>query len=1163
MELKMICKSKIINRFFLFSLFIMPIVIGVNAVAQEKGKGISVAEAEGIVFKSKGWQPKEYQILNINNIWTWARRNGRSGHSPAGDYGTFFPRGKTYILYQDGFVFGSKAYVDAEHTQPAPYGQLVRVGGATYGTGYTAGWVNGQGATATREPLDSPLNRMFRVRRDWKEMPYAEAARDAAESNEITLESVNDAHVQLILDQYAESWNLWPVQNGAPFIDRNDNGVYDPPPADFKVKDLIEMGYDEPGISGSDPNSPADQVLFTIYNDLHRATSLDRFRSEPTGLEVQETVWGYNRSGPMGNVFFRKWRFINKGGVEIDASGTLGAFHLDSMYVVQWADMVLGDYTDDCLGSDTTLNMGYEWNGNAIDRDFRKWGLPPAAAGFDYLQGPIVPSAGDTAVFDLKYKAGYKNLGMTGFSYFSAASAYSDPGGSYDTNTLRWYKMMRGYAPIGAPGEDIRYNFPPGYTPDQFPLAGDPVTGIGHIDCQGTDYSIQPGDRRLVMISGPFSLAPGDTNEAVIAFVAGLGADRYSSISVMKFNDRFAQNTYDALFQVPSAPPSPKVVAAELDGKILLEWGSDIENVTTIETKVSEPGSFAFEGYNLYQLPSATATVSEAKRIVTYDKVTDPAVVLDEQFDVLSGQILMTPVQFGTNSGIKRQFVFDRDYLLDVNKLNNGTDYYIAVTAYSVATVPGYLPSFLESPIQIVKVVPQIPFGTVYEQSYGDTIVAAHAAGVSDGNVFPVVIDPVQLTGHSYEVAFTDVDGDGVTEYNLKDLTNGSLVIEGGTNQAGDDNYLFTDGFQLRVLGAPLNFKAFEVTAHAGGVQDPPLQGATDWGGFPVEYTGRVNQQNGSGWFFAGGGASSSSYSNFLSRTITSGWSNLIPNDFEYRFTGKGTGNYAWDVWGVGALVDVPFEIWDVTRDVRLIPWFYDYDGDGDWGLMAVDHPGSGGANDPYTDWIYPYLPKDNTPGQGSAGYDAWLAAAQADPNYATSDGTDVGARVMGRNVFFQWNGGDVSDGTLDAVAIKEIEVGSVWRLTTNKPNTVNDIFTFLAPLPTTGAELDKLSVKKVGVFPNPYLAFNPLETNKLGRFVTFNNLPPQVKISIFAVSGHLVRVLEKDGSDQFMRWDLLNRSGMPIASGIYLAYVDMPGIGETKILKVAIVLEAEILDNF
>jgi len=68
-----------------------------------------------------------------------------------------------------------------------------------------------------------------------------------------------------------------------------------------------------------------------------------------------------------------------------------------------------------------------------------------------------------------------------------------------------------------------------------------------------------------------------------------------------------------------------------------------------------------------------------------------------------------------------RQLPSVSEVLLDVNKLNNGTDYYIAVTAYSVATVPGYLPSFLESPIQIVKVVPQIPFGTVYEQSYGDT----------------------------------------------------------------------------------------------------------------------------------------------------------------------------------------------------------------------------------------------------------------------------------------------------------------------------------------------------------------------------------------------------------------------------------------------------------
>ncbi|SVC39275.1 uncharacterized protein METZ01_LOCUS292129, partial [marine metagenome] len=210
MELKMICKSKIINSFFLFSLLIVPIVISVNAIAQEKGKGMSIHEAEGRLSKGNPWMPAEYQILNINNIWTWARRNGRSGHSPAGDYGTFFPRGKTYILYQDGFVFGSKAYLDAEHTQPAPFGQTVRVGGATYGTGYTAGWVNGQGATATREPLDSPLNRMFRVRRDWKEMPYAEAARDAAESNEITLESVTDAHVQLILDEYANSWKLWP-----------------------------------------------------------------------------------------------------------------------------------------------------------------------------------------------------------------------------------------------------------------------------------------------------------------------------------------------------------------------------------------------------------------------------------------------------------------------------------------------------------------------------------------------------------------------------------------------------------------------------------------------------------------------------------------------------------------------------------------------------------------------------------------------------------------------------------------------------------------------------------------------------------------------------------------------------------------------------------------
>ena len=85
------------------------------------------------------------------------------------------------------------------------------------------------------------------------------------------------------------------------------------------------------------------------------------------------------------------------------------------------------------------------------------------------------------------------------------------------------------------------YPHPPGFTAGPFPMAGDPVSGVGHIDGLGEEYSYMPGDRRFLCSSGPFQIAPSDTQEVIIAIVCGLGTDRLSSISVMKHNVRWAQ----------------------------------------------------------------------------------------------------------------------------------------------------------------------------------------------------------------------------------------------------------------------------------------------------------------------------------------------------------------------------------------------------------------------------------------------------------------------------------------------------------------------------------------------------------------------------------------------------------------------------------------------
>ncbi|MEK6572025.1 MAG: T9SS type A sorting domain-containing protein, partial [Bacteroidota bacterium] len=104
-------------------------------------------------------------------------------------------------------------------------------------------------------------------------------------------------------------------------------------------------------------------------------------------------------------------------------------------------------------------------------------------------------------------------------------------------------------------------------------------------------------------------------------------------------------------------------------------------------------------------------------------------------------------------------------------------------------------------------------------------------------------------------------------------------------------------------------------------------------------------------------------------------------------------------------------------------------------------------------------------------------------------------------------------------------------------------------------------------VFPNPYYAFNAAETNRFNKFVTFNNLPPQVVFRVFNLAGQLVATLEKDDpSTQFFRWDLNNQAGFPVASGIYIVHLDMKlsdASNVNKVLKLAIIQEQEVLPSY
>jgi len=100
-----------------------------------------------------------------------------------------------------------------------------------------------------------------------------------------------------------------------------------------------------------------------------------------------------------------------------------------------------------------------------------------------------------------------------------------------------------------------------------------------------------------------------------------------------------------------------------------------------------------------------------------------------------------------------------------------------------------------------------------------------------------------------------------------------------------------------------------------------------------------------------------------------------------------------------------------------------------------------------------------------------------------------------------------------------------------------------------------KSALDLIRVVPNPYYAYSPYESDKVDNRVIITNLPSKCKVSIYTLSGSLVRQFNIDRSGitsqneaTFQDWDLKNANGLPIASGFYLIHIDAGNIGERTV---------------
>jgi len=1046
-------------------------------------------------------------IMDVNNITSWLSvisSPGGLGWPPLirNSWNGTFPRGSGVgMIYREGLMIGGLVN---DGSLP-----VLRAQGVFYRTSMIPGKITAQGQA--ENPSDPNVRRVWRVRPDYK---TADLRADAAEFFQKPLKDVTDADVAAVRQQYENDWMDWPASKGAPWYTTTGPDAYQ-----------VKYG------PGFDPNNPnhvpgipgAHQTVWTVANDLNSDIGIQVFGSPSIGLELQVTEWAYSVSNPLNNIIFQQFRIIYKG----TATSNPGS-RIDSMYIVKWSDPDLGNYSDDLAGCDSVLGLGFVYNANTVDAEYQALGYPAPAVGFDFLQGPAyyTGNPNDSAVIGLKWRKGYKywsENALSAFVFFAAGTGISDP-----TNQYEWYNLMRAGLPRPAYPDYRPFwtAFRDGY-PTRYAVAGDPVTRTGWIDGR----EIPPGDRRIVLVTGPFSMSLGDTAEIVVALIGAMGADNISSVQVLKYYDSYAQFAYDNLFVLPSPPPSPNVKVAQLDRQIVLNWGWDEKSVNSIENFNS--AGFSFEGYNVYQLPSPNASLSEAVKIATYDLVNDVTVILDRTIDPKTGVLLLVPVQTGSNSGIKRYIDLKTDYIRQ-RPLVNGQTYYYAVTAYAYNPDPTSPFRALESTPVVLAVTPQSPPpGTRYYGTVGDTLTVTRKSGKSDGQVVAILVDPSITTGHTYQVRFDNAGNWFVVDVNE------NKVKASSSNQSGDDAYPVVDGVLVKVMGPPLAGKEWLVT-----------QGAADrW------FTGAPS----SGGELLFGGA-------YLGPNFTG--SSVAPGDFksvEIRFTKKtsyddanGNGKYdlgekyyfdvtkgqkaffyrTWSNATYEGFFDVPFQVYDIENPAsprQLNVVVRDRNANLQWDISD--------AAEEVTPYEYVWILDDNYDPTGTK----W------NPSTGTGFMTNGSNHSAYPVLWALWLG---QRGTREPYGA-DVTI----QLIPNRVNTPADTFQYVTQKPTIGdIQLAKEDVEKINAFPNPYYGFNLMETDRLVKYITFNHLPKKATIRIFNLAGVLVRTIYKDDDTQFARWDLRNEHNLPVASGIYIAHIDMPEIGKTKIVKLMIVQEEEFL---
>jgi hypothetical protein len=990
---------------------------------------------------------------------------------------------------------------------------VIRTSGHAYNTGLVPGAVLGIRTGITEDP-EAPDVRIWRIRKDYA---TADLTDDAADLGEVSPEDITSDDLQALRDQYELDWLEWPAHKGAPFYDADGDGLYEPVIVDGNP--VLFPDADEPGLA------KADQVIWYVANDV---ADLSPWGGTRTGLEVQQTIWAYNRSDQLSESVFKRYRIIYKGLAETSED----AF-IDSMYLGQFSDPDLGGYADDFAGCDSILSLGYCYNASATDYAYAAFGLPPPAIGYIMLQGPLVMgNAGqdrnrngvddvvDVAIFDLRYTPpGQINLLLTSFVYAACGGLECwplDAPLSY-AGALQMNCVLQGLPgtpqppPCPAPNTDPTTGKPA----PRFWLYGDPVTGTGWID----GWIEGPGDRRIVLATGPFTMAIGDTQEIIVGVVGGLGVDRLNSITRLKLNARYAQVVYQNLFVPPGPAAQPHVRAVGFDRQVLLDWEFDPESISTTEDSTIA-GGYLFEGYKVYQVSDESGNLQTAKLLAQFDLVNGVKNIQQLMPDPVTGELLPVNVQYGTDNGIRRTLAVSADSLRGGSRLVNGRTYYFAVTAYSYTPDASLQVRTYESNPMVVAVQPETPKpGTRYPYAIGDTVVTVQqVAGHSHAQILPLIYNPEKQEGYTYQVSI-DTTSSGSLTWSLSNSTTGALLYSNVEQFSAEVSYRVQEsGFDLFVAAPPT------------GVLSVTDQDSNHvFGALILSADGTLEGLRGT--------------------------SPETGEDYEIRFGEESFALSAGDLSFLSKVIRVPFSVYDVGR------------GAGDPSLRQVMTAvrDSGSTLDSWNPTPIGLLVGDSLYRVFEPIYASNRSYIPDDPGTVARE--DSFAISLLRSELFSMvlPYFEPSERSFYAVFVVTDSSGLAptsgsIRISKYHEMRVADEFEIaLGSVVRGDVELAKGDVAAIKAFPNPYYGMNVDETSLTGRFITFNHLPARAVVRIYNLAGiHVRQLVKNDPTTQYLRWDLRNEHNNLVGSGIYIVHLELDDdqgndLGE-KTLKLVII---------